>query len=213
VKSNAQAALFTILGLAATLGSAQDTNSSPCAPPGEAAVEFRLSMRKLWEEHIAYTRNYIISALAELPDAEAVAQRLMRNQDDIGNAVKPYYGSDAGDKLAGLLRDHIKVAAEVVQAATSGEKENLTASQKKWSANAMKLAEFLSDANPKLSRSHFEEMLQKHLDLTTGEVVARLKRDWATDIKAYDAGHVHMLMFSDALVDGIVEQFPEKFPR
>jgi len=194
------------------LGSAQDTNS-PCSPPGEAAVELRLSMRKLWEEHLVYTRNYIISALAELPDAEAVAQRLMRNQDDIGNAVKPYYGSDAGNKLGGLLRDHIKVAAEVVQAATSGEKENLAASQKKWTANAMKLAEFLSDANPKLSRSHFEEMLQKHLDLTTGEVVARLKRDWTTDIRAYDAGHAHMLMFSDALVDGIVEQFPEKFQR
>jgi len=211
VKLHIQTALL-LMGLVAPVGTAQDTNS-PCAPPGEAAVDLRISMRKLWEDHLLYTRNYIISALAELPDAEAIAQRLMRNQDDIGNAVKPYYGSDAGNKLAALLREHIKIAAEVVQAATSGEKENLAASQKKWSGNALKLAEFLSDANPKLSRSHFEEMLQKHLDLTTGEVVARLKRDWATDIKAYDAGHVHMLMFSDAMVDGIVEQFPEKFPR
>jgi len=212
VKPNAQAVLVLIVGLVASLGSAQDTNS-PCSPPGEAAVELRLSMRKLWEEHLVYTRNYIISALAELPDAEAVAQRLMRNQDDLGNAVKPYYGSDAGNKLATLLRDHIKIAAEVVQAASSRDKENLAAAQTKWSENASALAKFLSDANPKLSYSHFQEMLQKHLDLTTGEVVARLKRDWATDIKAYDAGHTHMLMFSDALVDGIVEQFPEKFPR
>ena len=57
-------------------------------------------MRVLWEEHITYTRNYIISALAGLPDTDAVAQRLLRNQDDIGNAIKPFYGDAAGNKLS-----------------------------------------------------------------------------------------------------------------
>ena len=52
-------------------------------------------------------------------------------------------------------------------------------------------------------------MLQRHLDLTTGEVVGRLKR--AGDIKSYDEGHLHMLTFADALSDGIAKQFPAKF--
>jgi len=56
-------------------------------------------------------------------------------------------------------------------------------------------------------------MLQKHLDFTTGEVVARLKKDWKADIKSYDQGHEHMLMFSDALTDGIIQQFPAKFSK
>ena len=81
------------------------------------ADQLRLDMRKLWEDHITYTRNYIISALADLPDKDAVAGRLLRNQDDIGAAVATYYGADAGKKLAGLLRDHIMVATEVVAAA------------------------------------------------------------------------------------------------
>ena len=58
-----------------------------------------------------------------------------------------------------------------------------------------------------------KELLYKHLDYTTAEVVARLKKDWAADIKAYDMGHAHMLMFADALTDGILKQFPEKFGK
>ena len=54
-------------------------------------------------------------------------------------------------------------------------------------------------------------MLQKRLDLTTGEVVGRLKKDWAADIKSYDEGNAHMLMFADTLTDGITKQFPDKF--
>jgi hypothetical protein len=175
------------------------------------AVEVRMTMRKLWEDHITYTRNYIISALADLPDAEAVAKRLLKNQDDIGDAVKPYYGDEAGQKLAALLRDHILVATEVVKAAKADNKDQLEAAQKKWSANGKDIAAFLSGANPNWKKSDFEEMLQKHLDLTTGEVVGRLKKDWEADIKAYDEGHTHMLMFADMLTDGIAKQFPKKF--
>ena len=175
------------------------------------ADQLRLDMRKLWEDHITYTRNYIISALADLPDRDAVAGRLLKNQDDIGAAIRPYYGDDAGKKLAALLRDHIVVATEVVTAAKAGKADALTEAQKKWSANGKEIAAFLSAANPNWSKPTLESMLQTHLDLTSGEVVGRLKKDWAADIKAYDDGHAHMLMFADALTDGIVKQFPAKF--
>ncbi len=177
----------------------------------KSADELRMGMRTLWEEHITYTRNYIISALADLPDQDAVAQRLLRNQDDIGNAIKPFYGDQAGQKLTALLRDHITIATEVVKAAKAGNNEQLGVAQKKWSANGKDIAAFLSGANPNWPKQTLENMLQKHLDLTTGEVVGRLKKDWAADIKSYDEGHAHMLMFADALTDGITKQFPDKF--
>lgn len=175
------------------------------------ADELRMGMRMLWEEHITYTRNYIISALADLPDRDAVAQRLLKNQDDIGNAIKPFYGDPAGQKLTALLRDHITIATDVVKAAKAGNNEQLDAAQKKWAANGKEIAAFLSSANPNWPKPTLEGMLQKHLDLTTGEVVGRLKKDWAADIKSYDDGHAHMLMFADTLTDGITKQFPEKF--
>lgn len=176
-----------------------------------SAIEVKMEMRKLWEDHITYTRNYIISALAGLPNKDAIAQRLLKNQDDIGDAIKPYYGDEAGKKLSVLLRDHIMIAVEVVTAAKEDNKDQLAAAQDKWSANGKEIAGFLSGANPNWSRKDLEGMLQKHLELTTGEVVGMLKKDWAGDIRSYDEGHAHMLMFADMLTDGIAKQFPKKF--
>ncbi|MBI5101078.1 MAG: glycosyltransferase [Nitrospirae bacterium] len=179
----------------------------------KTAIDLRMDMRKLWEDHIIFTRNYIISALADLEDGGKVAERLLRNQDDIGNAIKPFYGYEAGKKLAALLRDHILVATEVVQAAKMGNNDELAKANKKWNANADDIAAFLSGANPNWPKQDLTNMLYKHLALTTGEVVSRLKKDWAADIDYYDKGHEHMLMFADALTDGIIKQFPDKFKK
>jgi len=177
----------------------------------KSSIELGMAMRKLWEDHITYTRNFIISSLAGLEDAGKIAERLLKNQDDIGDAIKPIYGAAAGTKLSSLLRDHILIAADVVKAAKAGAAADLDAASKKWTANADEIAVFLSGANPNWSRAELTDMLHKHLDYTTREVVSRLKKDWAADIAAYDIGHTHMLMFADMLTHGIVKQFPDKF--
>lgn len=203
------------LGLLTATAGADDKKPAPAhghmMAQSTKAEDLRVAMRVLWEDHIQYTRGFIISTLADLPDQDAVTKRLLQNQTDIGNAIVPYYGADAGKKLTELLRDHILIAADVVKAAKSGDKEMLDKQQKRWSANGKDLAAFLSTANPNWSKKELEDMLQKHLDLTTNEVVGRLKGQWPKDIAAYDAGHQHMMMFSDALSGGIVKQFPDKF--
>lgn len=180
-----------------------------CAP--QSVVNLNNTMRQLWEDHITYTRNFIISSLGNLEDTGKVTERLLRNQDDIGNAIQPIYGEAAGKKLAALLREHILIAADIVKAAKSGDSDGVAKGQKRWYANADDLAAFLSGANPNWSKAALTDMLYKHLEFTTTEVVSRLKKDWAADIDAYDKGHEHMLMFADALTSGIVKQFPKKF--
>jgi hypothetical protein len=177
------------------------------------AGELKTAMRKLWEEHVTWTRNYIVSALAGLDDASAVAERLLKNQDDIGAAIIPYYGEAAGMNLAQLLRDHILIAVDVVTAAKARNGEQLASAQQKWQLNGDEIAVFLSGANPHWGKEETRSMLRQHLTFTTNEVIARLKKDWAADIKAYDDGHLHMLMFADTLADGIARQFPAKFKR
>jgi hypothetical protein len=177
----------------------------------QPAVDLRNAMRQLWEEHIVYTRNFIISALGGLEDAGKVAERLLRNQDDIGNAIKPIYGEEAGNKLAALLRDHILIAADIVKAAKAGDGDSVAKGQKRWTANADDIAALLSAANPNWKIKTLKDMLYMHLALTTTEVVSRINKDWAADIEAYDKGHAHMLMFADVLTEGIVKQFPKKF--
>ncbi len=79
-------------------------------------------MRRLWEDHIVWTRQFVVSAVADLPDKAAATERLLRNQADIGDAIKPFYGDAAGQRLTALLREHITVAAELVAAAKAGDK-------------------------------------------------------------------------------------------
>ncbi|HSA96737.1 MAG TPA: glycosyltransferase [Acidobacteriota bacterium] len=208
------AALLAIFVVAVWPGTAaQESSPMLTAPAMKPDLSLKLAMRLLWEDHLVYTRNYIISALAKLPDASAVAGRLLRNQDDIGDAVKPYYGDAAGTKLASLLRDHILIATEVVKAAMGGTADELAKAQAKWTANADEIAAFLSAANPQWPKPKVADMLHKHLAYTTNEVVGRLKADWPGDIAAYDQGHRHMLMFADMLADGLIAQFPDRFKK
>jgi hypothetical protein len=199
-------------GAAATAAMDKKPAGAAAGKPASAAA-FHDAMRKLWEDHVTYTRNFIISALASLDDTPKVTERLLRNQDDIGDAVKPIYGEDAGKKLTALLREHILIAADIVKAAKAGNKAGVDAGEKKWHGNGDEIAAFLAGANPNWKKPALAEMLDKHLEYTTDEVVSRLKKDWAADVAAYDKGHEHMLMFADMLSDGIVKQFPKKFTR
>jgi hypothetical protein len=178
--------------------------------PKQAALHD--AMRKLWEDHITWTRVFIISAAGDLPDKAAATDRLLQNQVDIGNAIKPYYGEAAGNQLTTLLKEHITTAADVVAAAKANDQAKLADANKRWVANADQIADFLSGANPKnWPQAEMRSMMHDHLNLTTQEAVARLHGDWAGDIKAYDSVHQQILKMADGLTAGIVRQFPDKF--
>ncbi|MBB6714918.1 glycosyltransferase [Clostridium gasigenes] len=170
-----------------------------------------MAERQLWIDHVSWTRSFIISDLSSLEDKGPVLERLLKNQDDIGNSIKPYYGEEAGNKLAALLREHIGIAGQVTDAAKNGNKDDLEKYNKLWYENADKIADFLSSANPNYSNKALKDMLHKHLDFVTAQVVSRLNKDWKADISSYDKGEAHMIMFADMLTDGIIKQFPKKF--
>lgn len=204
-------------------------------------IAFHDTMRELWGEHVVYTRNFIISAVAGLPDAAPVEQRLLRNQDELGDAIKPYYGDAAGSRLTALLRSHIQLAGRTVTAAkginhamhggyqpqvdTTQIKTNaqdptaagtdstaLNAAVAALRANADTIATFLSTANPRnWSRSTLQGAFQMHITLLLQEATARIKGDWTADLAAFDASHGQALQMADMLSDGIIKQFPNRF--
>ena len=110
-----------------------------CSAGGPTKVELSTALRKLWEDHFTWTRLYIVSASAGLPDQEQTAHRLLQNQADIGNAIKPFYGDAAVDKLTALLKDHILIATEVISAAKAGDSAKLADAKQRWYATAMTL--------------------------------------------------------------------------
>src|SRR5437879_9444544 len=171
----------------------------------------RAALRKLWTDHVIWTRQYIVAAVADSPDAEAAAGRLLRNQEDIGNAIVPLYGAEAGEGLTRLPKEHILIAVDLVAAAIKGDKRAFARHDKRWDANADDIAAFLAGANPNWPEDDVRDLLAQHLSLTKGEVVARLQKDWAADVAAFDDIFTEILTMADALTDGIVAQFPERF--
>jgi hypothetical protein len=185
----------------------------------QSALAFHDAMRKLWEDHITYTRNVIISfelnepdAGVVLPDLSTVVDRLLQNQVDIGNAIKPYYGTAAGDQLTALLKEHIPGAAKVLTALKTNDQAGLQTALEAWYANAHDIAVFLSGANPdNWPLAEMDQMMKDHLDATTAEAVARHQANWSGDVAAYDKVHAQALTMADMLSNGIIAQFPPKF--
>jgi len=174
-------------------------------------LAFHDGMRKLWEDHITWTRLFIVSFAAGLPDTDLTAQRLLQNQTNLGNAIKPFYGDAAGRHLTALLRDHILIAADLLQAAKAGNSAGVADASARWYANADEIATFLHQANPdEWPLDEMKLMMRKHLDLTLAEAVARLHADWPADIAAYEQVHHEILQMADMLSVGIIHQFPKQ---
>lgn len=139
--------------------------------------DLRQGMRKLWEDHVTWTRLYIVSATADLPDKDAAARRLLQNQADIGRAIVPFYGAAAGDRLTALLKDHILIAVDIVDAARKGDAARKDEAVRRWTSNADEIAGFLSGANPgNWPLADMKKMMRDHLDLTTGAPRAASER-------------------------------------
>jgi hypothetical protein len=191
-----------------------------CAGPGandQGAIgrqeeTLRQTMRKLWEDHITWTRLVIVSTAAGLPDLDATTQRLLQNQTDIGNAMKPFYGDSAGSKLTELLREHIIGAANILAAAKGSDATALDSAKKAWYSNADEVAGFLAGANPNAwPLADAQSMMREHLDLTLAEAVDQLQGRYPESVADYDKVHDAILGMADMLSDGIVKQFPKKF--
>ena len=205
---------LVVLATVSVIGSgaatpATSTSSTGAVSPSSVALQ--TAMRKLWADHVLWTRQYVVSTVLNDPSAQAASVRLLKNQADIGNAVVPYYGAAAGAKLTDLLKQHILIAVDLVSAAKAGNAAKQADADKRWHQNAADIATFLSGANPNWRRQTLLDMLNRHLALTTQEAVNRLQQKWNDDVSNFDAIFSQSMMMADALSAGIIKQFPAKF--
>lgn len=105
------------------------------------------------------------------------------------------------------MKEHLLIAAQLVKAAKMGDSGTVADAEKKWYANADHIATFLNCINPYLPKEVVKAMLDEHLALTKSEAVARLSKNYATDIALYDKIELQALRMADALTDGIARQF------
>lgn len=215
VKIKWMLALLLTFGLVITLNpigvsaQAAKEQKAECITP--QMVQLKTDMQRVWIDHTIWTRSYIVSAISNRYDQQDVLDRLLRNQQDIGNVIKPYYGEAAGNKLADLLREHIVIAGKIVAAAKANKQDEVKKLEADWHKNADDIATFLSSANPNWSFKELQDMLYTHLQYITEIVLDCLKGDWKADIATTDKNETHMIHMADILTEGIIKQFANKF--
>jgi hypothetical protein len=213
--------LAAVLSFAAVLAGFSIVVRGPASPVTAAAatttsrLAFHDASRKLWEDHTTWTRCFIVSAgtlPTDLPDRGATTDRLLENQVDLGNVIRTYYGNKAGDDVTALLRQHILLAAQIIDAAKAGDTATQQEALDAWYGNANQIATYLHRLNPQnWSVADLKALLKKHLDLTLAEAVDRLGGQYAQDVSDYDAVHAEILQLADAFSAGIIAQFPDRF--
>jgi hypothetical protein len=161
-------------------------------------------LRKLFTDHAVYTKFYIESFLSNLPDSTFIAKRLMDNQKDIGNAVKPIVGTSKGDALIALLTEHIQCAAEVLAHLLAKEDAAMKRSIRSLFRNSDDVATFLNSLNPrKLPLDVVKREFRMHNQHVLNIATLHAKKEYEKEIAEYDAYFNHMMRFSDMLYDAL----------
>ncbi|WP_099519840.1 acetylglutamate kinase [Paenibacillus sp. BIHB 4019] len=176
-----------------------------------SSMELNRKLRTLWVQHVYWTRLTVNSIVDRLGDEQATTARLLRNPTDFAAALEPLYGKVIAARFAELLREHLVIAAELVKALQAGDNAAAADAQKRWYMNAEAIADFLGQINPYWSKEEWKRMLDEHLRLLTGEVAARLAKNYEQNVALGDPIEAQAMGMADVMTNGIIRQFPSLF--
>lgn len=178
-------------------------NSASCS----RQIDLINTFRKLWEEHVMWTRLFIISTIADSQDLDLVTKRLLQNPVDFSNVLRRFYGYDNAKHFEQLLTDHLSIAAKLLNDAKAGNTNAVDEDRKNWFANANEIADFLSGINPYWKKEEWQNMLYDHLRMTEKEATNHLTSQFASDITDFDDIQKQALKMADYMAQGIMNQF------
>lgn len=163
--------------------------------------------RRLWTEHVVWTRFFIVSAAFDLPDLQFVTERLLRNPQDFAEEFRVFYGNQIALRFGQLLTEHLVIAARLVIAAKAGNISEVNKQRKLWYENAEDIARFFEDINPCWSECVWRKLLFDHLRMTENEAVEILNGRYEESIAEFDRIEAEALKMADVMTCGIIRQF------
>jgi hypothetical protein len=199
--------LLVVLGIAALAGF--DLAQTPTITQSES--QLRLALRDAWDVHARWTRSYVVSSLAGLPDSARAKARLLEGANDVADAMKPYFFGTTMPALANVLKHNVLLTGRAVAAAQGGDSVAITTARSNWSAGTDSLVQFLARTNPNWPESKLGAPLQRYQDQTWRQILALTRQDWMADVAACDQAHIEALAIADLLTAGLVKQFPDRF--
>jgi len=164
------------------------------------------TIRNLWEQHSFWTRSFIVSVAHDLPDLQVVTERLLRNPTDFAMVLEPFYGEGAKE-FERLLREHLVIAARMLNEAKEGNTQAADAAREEWYRNGDEIAYFLSRINPYWLFEDWRDMFRMHLKFVEQEVNLRLTGQYTDDVALFDSIEQQAIEMADIMSDGIISQF------
>lgn len=176
------------------------------------AVELREDLRDLWVGHVFWVRNVVLMTnLGDAAAAKVAEEMAVKNARAIADAIIPFYGQPAADKLFGLLAGHYGAVKEYMTVCYANDKEGKDAAVVKIKKNAEEIATFLSSANPNWPKAALVSLLFAHGAHHVAQIDAFAEKNYTAEAQAWDAMIKNVNTIADALGKGIVKQFPKKF--
>ena len=163
-------------------------------------VDLLKRMNLAWEQHIMWTRMLLISSADNLKDLDATEKRLLQNPKDIADIFRKYYGNAFANRIENLLTEHLTIGKNLIVALKNNNQKLAKELTDNWYKNADDMAEAFSSINPFYSKEKVQDMLYDHLELTTDEVTARLRKDYSADIEAFNNVQQEVLKMSQYFV-------------
>lgn len=177
----------------------------------EDVMDTNNQMRLAWLQHVYWTRMLLISIAERLKDEEAVTNRLMENPAEIAEVFESFYGPEVLQAIVTQLTEHLRIGGALITALRDGKQQEAASLNTQWHQNAARIAQLFAAINPYYSEQEVLEMMNRHLELTTREVVARLSGNYAKDIQEFGEVEEEVLEMADYFTSGLLNQFSEQF--
>jgi hypothetical protein len=169
------------------------------------------AMQRQWMEYAVWIREHTVAAVDERIDRAEVAARLLRVPTDIGRAVEKYHGRKAGRRVTQMLKQHVTIAIDFVDAACDGDRQRYNDVESVWDDNAADFATALGALNVTWTGARVRELWKAHIALIKAMLTARLEENFDHEVDTLDELMTTVVAFADAMTDGIIREFADKF--
>lgn len=171
---------------------------------------FYRMFRNLWMEYMTWTRNYIVSAVADLNDKQYIVQKLLEIADGFGNAFKRIYNNEAGERFKNLLKDHIILGIDIVDNTIAGNQEKVEELKKLKDANVEAIALMLSGLSKYFDYTTIKSLFQEKSNLLSELLQKRISQQYSEELSVYNLLTQQASKLADTMGEAVNKQFDNR---
>ena len=170
----------------------------------DSILRLNEDMRLAWLNHVYWTRMYLMSAVADNADQQAVEERLLETADEITDVFARYLPIATTRQLRNLLTEHIEIAGQIIQALKAKNMSDYDALVQEWYRNANQMATLFANYNPYFESRETRNMLLNHLDLTREEIEQQVNGEYEQSIDTFRDVEQQALTMADYFARGLL---------